>query len=94
MTRTARLLLVPVLLGQTLFFTWLALHRFIDGDEGHFLLASRLVLMHKKPYLDFFYNQAPLLPYVYALWMKCSGYRGVRPNIFRFADNPARRVTV
>ncbi|MGA2905971.1 MAG: glycosyltransferase family 39 protein, partial [Candidatus Korobacteraceae bacterium] len=29
--------------------------------------------MHKKPYLDFFYTQAPLLPYVYALWLKCFG---------------------
>ena len=36
-------------------------------------MASRLVLMHKKPYLDFFYPQAPLLPYIYALWMKCFG---------------------
>ncbi len=60
-----------VFLLQLPFFTTVALLRFIDGDEGHYLLASRLVLMHKTPYLDFFYNQAPLLPYAYALWMKC-----------------------
>ena len=73
MTRTAKLLLVPMLLLQILFFTFVALHRFVDGDEGFSLLASRLVLMHKRPYLDFFYQQAPLLPYVYALWMKGFG---------------------
>jgi 4-amino-4-deoxy-L-arabinose transferase-like glycosyltransferase len=73
MTRTAKLLLVPVVLLQIVLFTFVVQHRFIHVDEGFFLLASRLVLMHKKPYLDFFYPQAPLLPYIYALWMKCFG---------------------
>jgi 4-amino-4-deoxy-L-arabinose transferase-like glycosyltransferase len=73
MTRIAKLLIVPLLLLQIFFFGFIALHRFIDADEGFFLLASRLVLMHKKPYLDFLYEQAPLLPYAYALWMKCFG---------------------
>jgi 4-amino-4-deoxy-L-arabinose transferase-like glycosyltransferase len=73
MTRAAKLLLVPVLLLQVGFFGFVAAHRFIDGDEGAFLLASRLVLAHKTPYLDFFYQQAPLLPYAYALWMKVAG---------------------
>ena len=72
MTRIAKLLLVLVFILQMLFFTVVARHRFIDADEGLYLMASRLVLMHKKPYLDFFYQQAPLLPYVYAAWMKCS----------------------
>ena len=58
---------------QYAFFTFIAWHRFVDGDEGFYLLASRLVLEHKKPYLDFFYTQAPLLPYVYGLWMKLFG---------------------
>ena len=66
-----RVLLIPVFVVQAVFFSVLTLHRFVDGDEGFYLLASRLVLMHKKPYLDFFYTQAPLLPDVYALWMKC-----------------------
>jgi hypothetical protein len=34
------------------FFSAVARHRFIDGDEGFYLLASRLVLEHKAPYLD------------------------------------------
>jgi 4-amino-4-deoxy-L-arabinose transferase-like glycosyltransferase len=73
MTRIAKLLLVPVVLLQIIIFTFVVRHRFIHVDEGFFLLASRLILMHKKPYLDFFYPQAPLLAYVYALWMKCFG---------------------
>ena len=73
MTRTAKLLLVPIVLLQIVVFTFIVRHRFIHVDEGFFLVASRLVLMHKKPYLDFFYPQAPLLPYIYALWMKCFG---------------------
>jgi dolichyl-phosphate-mannose-protein mannosyltransferase len=66
-------LLLPVFLVQLAFFAFVALHRFIDGDEGFYLLASKLVLAHKKPYVDFFYNQAPLLPYVYGAWIKVVG---------------------
>lgn len=69
-TQTAKVLVIPALLVQVFFFLYIAHHRFIDGDEGAFLLSARLVLAHKKPYLDFFYNQAPLLPYAYAIWMK------------------------
>lgn len=71
MTRTAKLLFIPILLLQLGWFIFIAQHRFVDGDEGYFLLASRLVLLHKKPYLDFFFQQAPLLPYFYALWLRC-----------------------
>ncbi len=62
-----------VIAVQLLAFAYIARHRFIDGDEGAYLLASRLVLGHKTPYLDFFWNQAPLLPYVYAAWMSGAG---------------------
>ncbi len=71
MTRTAKLLLVPIFVLQIALFLFIARHRFVDTDEGFYLLASRLVLLHKRPYLDFFFQQAPLLPYVYALWLKC-----------------------
>src|SRR5581483_11053387 len=37
---------------------------------------------HQKPYLDFFYNQAPLLPYVYAAWMKCTHLTWVSAKVF------------
>ena len=73
MTRTAKWLVVAVVAVQLLTFAYVARHRFIDGDEGAYLLASRLVLVHKVPYHDFFWNQAPLLPYVYAGWMSGAG---------------------
>ncbi len=73
MTSIWKQLLIPVVFLQAGFFLFVSRHRFIDGDEGFYLLASRLVLDHKTPYLDFFYTQAPLLPYVYALWFKVTG---------------------
>jgi len=73
MTRTAKLLFIPVILLQAGFFLFISQHRFIDGDEGYYLLASRLVMQHKAPYLDFFYPQAPLLPYAYAAWFRLTG---------------------
>jgi 4-amino-4-deoxy-L-arabinose transferase-like glycosyltransferase len=43
----------------------LAVFRFVDGDEGVYAYASRLAVHGHVPYRDFFYEQAPLLPYVY-----------------------------
>ena len=71
--RTSKLVMIAVFVVQFLFFGYIALHRFVDGDEGFYLMASRLVLMHKKPYIDFFYTQTPLLPYIYALFLRCFG---------------------
>lgn len=73
MTRTSRLVLLLVTLMQGLFFLHVSQHRLIDGDEGFYLLASRLVMQHRTPYLDFFYTQAPLLPYAFAGWLKLAG---------------------
>lgn len=49
------------------FFPLLAVDRLISRDEGFYVLAARLVLEGELPYLDFFYPQMPLLPYLYAL---------------------------
>jgi 4-amino-4-deoxy-L-arabinose transferase-like glycosyltransferase len=46
----------------------IALLRVVDGDEGSYLLASRLVAHGTVPYTDFIYPQMPLLPYVYGAW--------------------------
>jgi 4-amino-4-deoxy-L-arabinose transferase-like glycosyltransferase len=73
MNRTCKLLLAPIFLFLLCFFLFVARHRFIDGDEGLYVVASRLVLQHRAPYLDFFYQQTPLLPYAYAFWMKLFG---------------------
>jgi 4-amino-4-deoxy-L-arabinose transferase-like glycosyltransferase len=73
MNRACKLIIMLVLVFFTCFFLFIARHRLIDGDEGFYLMASRLVLEHKTPYLDFLYTQAPLLPYAYGLWMKLFG---------------------
>ena len=47
--------------------------RYIDGDEGHFIFAGKLVTQGKAPYQDFFYQQMPLMPYIYAAWFWLTG---------------------
>lgn len=39
----------------------------LNGDEGWYLYASRLVFEGNVPYRDFAYAQMPLLPYIYGL---------------------------
>jgi hypothetical protein len=58
---------------QAVLFSAIAYFRFIDNDEGLYLLAIKLVAHGKRPYLDFFYQQMPAMPYVYALWSKIVG---------------------
>jgi 4-amino-4-deoxy-L-arabinose transferase-like glycosyltransferase len=82
MTRTCKLLFIPIILLQAGFFLIVSQHRFIDGDEGFYLLASRLVMQHKAPYLDFFYTQAPLLPYAYAAWFRLAGISWFAARVF------------
>jgi hypothetical protein len=41
----------------------------IDGDEGFYTTAARLVWEGRTPYKDFFFQQALLLPYLYSwIW--------------------------
>jgi hypothetical protein len=54
-------------------FVPLSLVRFVDGDEGVYAYASRLALHGNVPYRDFFYEQTPLLPYVYGAWIGVTG---------------------
>src|SRR5213594_816078 len=55
-------------------FVPMSLLRLVDGDEGTYLLVSRLVVEGQVPYHDFFYPQMFLLPYVYGAWMKLVSY--------------------
>jgi hypothetical protein len=64
----AAAIVVPALV-----FVPLALVRFVDGDEGVYAYASRLALHGHVPYRDFFYEQTPLLPYVYGAWIGATG---------------------
>ena len=46
-------------------------YRFINGDEGIYVLASRLVFEHKSALSRLrCIFRTPLLPYVYGLWMR------------------------
>src|SRR2546426_143069 len=66
------LLLAVVSLVSLVYFAGLVHYaevRPIDGDEGLYTTAARLVWEGKTPYRDFFYQQAPLLPYIYSwIW--------------------------
>lgn len=70
MTRSCKWVFLGIVVFESVWFFYISQQRLIDGDEGFYLLASRLVLEHRTPYLDFFYTQAPFLPYVYAAWFK------------------------
>src|SRR5438034_10173102 len=52
----------------------MSLFGLVDGDEGTYLLVSRLVIEGQLPYHDFYYPQMFLLPYVYGAWMTLVGY--------------------
>jgi hypothetical protein len=54
--------------------------RFIDGDEGFYLMASRLVADGQRLYADFFFPQMPLVPQVYGrwFWLLGAGWRSAR----------------
>ncbi|MBI3977520.1 MAG: glycosyltransferase family 39 protein [Chloroflexi bacterium] len=66
-------LLVAVAVFLSLVFVPLSIFRLVDGDEGFYLLAARLVMEGKSPYRDFLYHQMPLLPYLYGAWMSIFG---------------------
>ncbi|KAB2842447.1 hypothetical protein F9K50_02030 [bacterium] len=55
-------------------FSWLTFTRNVDGDEGLYLEAARLVAGGKRLYADFFFQQMPLLPYLYAGWTEVFGF--------------------
>jgi hypothetical protein len=59
--------------AQGLVFGPLVAFRFLDGDEGVYAYASRLAVHGHVPYRDFFYEQMPLLPYVYGAWIGVFG---------------------
>lgn len=67
--------LITILLFLAFAVGTLALSRVrtLDGDEGYYASAARLVAEGEVPYLDFFYPQMPLLPYIYAPVYKAVG---------------------
>jgi hypothetical protein len=69
--KSRRFAYVVVMLAFAVYSAGLAYYattRPIDADEGFYATAARLVWQGEAPYRDFFYQQAPLLPYLYS-WM-------------------------
>lgn len=68
-------LLAVIFFLQFVAVSFLAVHRLIDSDEGFYLYISKLVAtIGVVPYKDVFYQQMPLLLYVYGAWMKIFGF--------------------
>lgn len=51
-----------------------AFYRFVDGDEGGYLTASKEVISGRIPILDINAHNQPLLYYFYGAWMKLFGF--------------------
>lgn len=62
-----------VLLGSFCLLHHVSSQRFIAADEGFYLLAGKLVAAGHLPYLDFFYPQMPILPFLHAVWISLLG---------------------
>jgi hypothetical protein len=68
-------LLAGVFLLQFLFYLFLASRRLIDSDEGFYLFIPKLMMTKGMVlYRDVFYQQMPLLPFLYGGWMKLFGF--------------------
>jgi hypothetical protein len=73
-TAASSWLMYVVVVGvQAVFLVPIALTRVLDGDEGFYALSAKLVADGRVPYRDFWFLQAPLLPYVYGVWNKVLG---------------------
>jgi len=75
-------------------FGTVACTRFLDGDEGFYLVAARLVSEGHRPYADFFYLQMPLLPYALAGWLAVAGPGWIAARLFSAALATALGVLV
>ena len=64
-----------------LWFLPIANFRLIDGDEGYYLFAAKLLLDGKTIYKDFFYPQTPLLPYIYKWWFSITGISWINARL-------------
>ena len=56
------------------FSIYIADSRLVARDEGFYLLAAKEVMSGKLPYLDFFYPQTPLFPYIFGFCLDIMGF--------------------
>jgi len=60
-------------------------HRVQPVDEGLYLYAGRLAVAGSLPYRDFYFDQAPLIPYALGLALAPFAYGGVAARLFAIA---------
>src|SRR5689334_18002217 len=65
--------ILAVVVAQAVLFVPIGLIRVVDGDEGYYTMASKLVAHGHAPYVDFWYQQAPVFPFVYGAWGRAFG---------------------
>ena len=66
MTKNEKLIFFTLLFFNLILLSVFVSFRYLDADEGIYLTAAALVQEGKLPYLDFFYPQMPLLPFLYS----------------------------
>ena len=72
--RATPVLIYVVVIAIQLAVIWpIAMQRVLDGDEGFYSLAAKAVAHGQQPYVDFWFQYPPLLPYVYGGWTRIAG---------------------
>ncbi|MDD2600654.1 MAG: hypothetical protein PHO37_15775 [Kiritimatiellae bacterium] len=65
------------LISALLLYAFSTLFGNLNQDEGWYLYAAKSVAIGLRPYQDFFYTQAPLMPWVYSVFEGVWGRFGV-----------------
>ncbi|MBI5048543.1 MAG: hypothetical protein HZB54_06325 [Deltaproteobacteria bacterium] len=74
MNRKQKILLASLIAGHFVILILGVFYRFVDGDEGGYLVVSKEVINGRIPILDINAHNQPLLYYFYGLWMKIFGF--------------------
>jgi len=81
-TKSRTIFEISSVLLLTTLYLWIGHHRFVARDEGFYLMAAKLVMSGNLPYLDFFYPQMPLFPYLYGVWGQLLGFSWTAARVF------------
>ncbi len=69
-----KILLASLIAGHFVILVFGVFYRFVDGDEGGYLVVSKEVINGRVPILDINAHNQPLLYYFYGAWMKLFGF--------------------
>lgn len=69
-----KILLASLIAGHFVMLVLGIFYRFVDGDEGGYLVVSKEVINGRIPILDINAHNQPLLYYFYGAWMKIFGF--------------------